>query len=235
MNETAESLIRANGAKRTSDAGSEIKIVNWGLIEYQEALNQQLELVEMVQVDPKNETIIFCAHPPVVTLGRATEPGDVSGWTGPVHEIQRGGRATYHGPSQLVVYPILDLDSRGRDLHGYIRGLENAIIATLGCFGLEGKAEKGATGVWVGDKKVASIGIGVKKWVTYHGLALNVRHDPQAFQGINPCGFEAGTMTSIEELLGTAVEQEDTADILRSFLTKMFSARSEARDAISTL
>lgn len=202
--------------------GRDLRIDDWGLIDYKEALDRQLALVDAVQADPANETIVICRHPPVVTLGRSTKPEDVFGWKGQTYEIQRGGRATYHGPNQLVVYPILDLSSRGRDLHGYLRALENLVIEVLREFGLEGRREDGATGVWVGERKLASIGVGIKKWVTYHGLALNVLNDPRAFQGINPCGFDAQTMISLQELARRDVTIEHVTALLRPKLLAAF-------------
>lgn len=202
--------------------GRDLRIEDWGLIDYKEALDRQLALNEAVQQDTACETIVICRHPPVVTLGRSTKPEDVFGWRGQTYEIQRGGRATYHGPNQLVVYPILDLSSRGRDLHGYLRALETIVIELLSDYKLDGRREEGATGVWVGSNKVASIGVGVKKWVTYHGLALNVLHDPKAFLGINPCGYEAQTMTSLEALLGRPITLEETAAALRPKILAAF-------------
>ena len=191
-------------------------IEDWGLIPYQEALTRQLEKVENVAAGG-SDTLIFCSHPPVVTLGRGTQPGDVQSWTGEKIEISRGGRATYHGPSQIVIYPILNLNIKRktlpeRDLHSYLRILEDTIVQTLKEFGLNSEVrsvQSGAegpslTGVWVSepngtDKKIASIGIAVKKWVTYHGIALNLKRDPTAFVGIRPCGFSTDVMTSVEE------------------------------------
>ena len=194
-------------------------VQDWGLISYQAALQKQLELVEQVHSQAKDETLVFCTHPPVVTLGRGTRPGDVNGWTGEIVEVGRGGRATYHGPSQLVVYPILDLNRRKRDLHLYMRQLEAAIVTTLREFGIEcsgrslqiaeGDEEAHeATGVWIRNRKVASIGIGVRKWITFHGLALNIERDQAAFRGLKPCGFTTDTMVSLEELVGKPVDRE---------------------------
>jgi len=190
-----------------------MSIQDWGLIDYQSAFQRQLDHVDLVSRELARETLIVCTHPPVVTLGRATKPGDVFGWKGETVEVNRGGRATYHGPSQIIVYPILDLNQRGRDLHKYMRTLEEAMAATLKEFGIEASGRVKATmvgedeaveatGAWVGSKKIASIGIGVRKWISFHGLALNVDFDPQAHRGMNPCGFTSETMTSMEEILG---------------------------------
>jgi lipoate-protein ligase B len=157
-------------------------------------------LVEKFKLNSSSEKIVVCSHPPVVTLGRGTKKEDVFGWKGDIFEVQRGGRATYHGPGQLVAYPILDLNLRGRDLHRYFRLLEGSIVGALKEFGLESEGRESATGVWIGDRKIASLGIAVKKWVSYHGLAINLEKDPMAFQGINPCGFSTSTMVSLREL-----------------------------------
>jgi lipoyl(octanoyl) transferase len=158
----------------------------------------------------------------VVTLGRGSEPQDIDGWDGPIIEIRRGGRATYHGPSQLVVYPIVNLNLahryfKSKDLHGYLRVLEMAIIESLKILKIQAKTIKSEshgekkisyTGVWVKDRKIASLGIAVKKWVTYHGVAINIFNDHQAFKGINPCGFSPEVMISAEELVGNVHFEE---------------------------
>lgn len=224
-----------------------MKILNWGLVPYEEATKRQLELVEQLastSVEKSQDFLVFCSHPPVVTVGRGTKPQDIFGWQGDIVETSRGGRATYHGPSQIVAYPILNLQRAGRknfaerDLHGYMRALERSIVETLRELGIESEARSvkvdadspSLTGVWIGDKKVASIGIAVKKWITYHGLALNVTDDPLAFTGINPCGFRTEIMTSIEgawHLLvsqprynGGKLDKGDVQKVLAGFLTK---------------
>ncbi len=204
---------------------------NWGLIGYEESLRRQVELVDLVSHELARETIVFCSHPPVVTLGRGTLPGDLFSWKGEAVEISRGGRATYHGPSQLVAYPILDLSLRGRDLHQFFRQIETAIISALAEFEITASGrsvqiqddlEVEATGVWVGSRKIASIGIAVRKWISYHGLALNVDHDPSAFQGLKPCGFNSGTMISMEEIIGRKVDRSEVEQSLLKHLFKNF-------------
>jgi lipoyl(octanoyl) transferase len=209
-----------------------LKLEDWGLIDYEEALNRQLAKLEEV-AGSQNENLgflIFCSHPAVVTLGRKTQPGDVFAWQGPIKEVARGGRATYHGPSQLVVYPIFKI----RDIAKYLRQFESAILQTLKFYGVEatGKTlqrkstetpEMEETGVWVGSRKIASLGIGVKKWVTYHGAAINLDEDPRAFQGMNPCGFQSSTMVSLEKLLGSKIDRRDFSRRLQEQLTISFS------------
>ncbi|MBC7742946.1 MAG: lipoyl(octanoyl) transferase LipB [Bdellovibrionaceae bacterium] len=205
---------------------------DWGLIDYESALKKQIEYVEIVAANEAHPGfLIFCTHPAVVTLGRQTKPEDVFAWKGPVIEISRGGRATYHGPSQLVAYPILNLKNsragRGpQEVRGYLRDFEKAIVETLKEFGIDaiGKtpqkvpgeiAESDETGVWVGTRKIASLGIAVKKWVCFHGAAINLFQDAEAFQGMNPCGFKSSTMVSLEELLGQPPPLEKFKETLR--------------------
>lgn len=187
-----------------------MRIEDWGLIEYESSVTKQLQLVDEVFAGAEDR-LVFCVHPPVVTLGRGTVLSeDVTGWSGSTIETSRGGRATYHGPNQQVIYPIINLKRMGRqDVHAYLRALENATVVSLREAGLVNAEVRTAkvgdislTGVWVGERKVASIGIAVRKWVTYHGVAINVRHDPSAFQGIRPCGFASDVMTSLEAELG---------------------------------
>ncbi len=209
-----------------------LKFEDWGLIDYEEALNRQLEYVDDVAKSQGESFgfLVFCTHPAIVTLGRKTQPGDVFAWQGPIKEISRGGRATYHGPSQLVVYPIFKI----RDIAKYLRQFENAILQTLKTYGIKatGKTlqrkssetpEMEETGVWVGQQKIASLGIGVKKWVTYHGAAINLDEDPQAFQGMNPCGFHSSTMVSLEKLLGEKINRRDFSRRLQEQLMISFS------------
>ncbi|WP_415063163.1 lipoyl(octanoyl) transferase LipB [Bdellovibrio sp.] len=209
---------------------------DWGLINYEEALAKQNALVEKVQTEDLPGFLIFCTHPPVVTLGRATKPGDVFAWQGPVMEISRGGRATYHGPSQLIVYPILNLahirkGRRDREIIGYLRVFEESIVDVLGAYKIEAQgrslqknpqtnSEADETGVWVGNRKLASIGIGVRKWVTFHGAAINLHYDPQAFRGMNPCGFTTETMVSLEQLLEAPVDAQAFKELLKNKLLR---------------
>lgn len=205
---------------------SEPEFLNWGLIDYQTALNKQLELVETLHQNQEHPGyLIFCSHPPVVTTGRQTGPEDIFAWKGDIIEISRGGRATYHGPSQLVIYPIINLKNprsgRGaQEIRGYLRAFEQAIVDTLKEYDVAavGKTpqkqvgslvETDETGVWVGSQKIASLGIAVKKWITYHGAAINLDHDPEAFQGLNPCGFKSSTMVSLENLLNRKISRDE--------------------------
>lgn len=221
-----------------------MEIQDWGLIDYEQALKKQEELVEKIASEKSEGVFVFCSHPAVVTLGRKTQPGDVFAWDGPVKEISRGGRATYHGPSQLVVYPILNLEFAApgrpmRDIGWFLRSLENAIVRTLSDFGVEavGKSlqkksnienAQEETGVWVGSQKIASLGIAIRKWVTYHGAAINLDEDPRAFFGMNPCGFQSSVMVSLEKILGQKVNRLEFQEKL------LFYLKTELSDASKT-
>lgn len=219
----------------------QIKILDWELIDYFEALEKQLELVEKIHAENGPGVLVFCVHPEIVTLGRATEEGDVFSWDGPVAEISRGGRATYHGPSQLVIYPIINLkhsrrsDKDQQDVVGHLRKLENGIIEWLKTLNIKAEGKtldpqnrrpqldyKGAaveeTGVWVNNKKIASLGIGVKKWVTYHGAAINIYADDKAFRGMYPCGFSQSVMTNVESLLQRKINFDEQKKALGRIL-----------------
>ena len=182
------------------------QILDLGTADYRDVWAKQLALVEARKIGQAPDTLIIVEHPHVFTLGRRRDaqqnvlaPGDV-----PVIEIERGGDVTYHGPGQLVAYPIVFLDGEERDLHAFLRNLEEAVIKTCARVGVTADREPGKTGVWtsteLGRKKLCSMGIACRKWVTFHGLALNVTTDLSYFARINPCGFEATVMTSLERL-----------------------------------
>ncbi len=196
------------------------RVVDLGTLSYRDAWAQQLALVEQRQRDEVPDTLLIVEHPHVFTLGRKREAagnvlaaGDVE-----VIEIERGGDVTYHGPGQLVAYPIVLLGEGERDLHRFLRNLEQAVIATCERFGLPADREPGKTGVWCGPperrKKLCSMGIACRKWVMFHGLALNVTTDLAYFGRINPCGFESSVMTSMAAQLGSASPSEVRAALI---------------------
>lgn len=171
-------------------------------LEYAEGLALQNQLVEDCLEGRDGEKLLLIEHQPVYTIGRTRdlsslrEPGALPH---PLFETNRGGQATWHGPGQLVAYPILRLSERGKDLHQYMRFLEEVIILTCQRQGVVAGRSEGLTGVWVGDRKLASIGVGVRKWISMHGLALNVTNESlAAFQHITPCGIANVQMTSLE-------------------------------------
>ena len=187
--------------------------MNLGLVPYGEALELQRSLAGAVSQGAIPETVIFLEHPPVVTIGRRTKTESElhipEGAAVEIAETDRGGKSTFHGPGQLVCYPILDLHEHGKDVKRYVRDLEEALIHTLAAFGLEGVRYDGLTGVWMapssgqGPRKIASIGVHVSRWVTTHGYALNVDLDPAPFtEWITACGLEDAQFTTMARELG---------------------------------
>jgi lipoyl(octanoyl) transferase len=171
-------------------------------VEYADGLALQNELVEACLAGTEGEKLLLIEHQPVYTIGRTRDLSSLrspEALPHPLFETNRGGQATWHGPGQLVAYPILRLQERGKDLHRYMRFLEEVIILTCARQGVTAGRREGLTGVWVDDRKVASIGVGVRKWISMHGLALNVtRESLAAFQHITPCGIANVEMTSLE-------------------------------------
>ena len=185
-----------------------LEVVEAGLVPYAEALGWQRRLAEdRITRHLPHDLLLLLEHPPVITLGRTTHGPHVLRPDGiDVVEVERGGDVTYHGPGQLVGYPIIDLTGLKPDLHWYLRTLEQALITALAELGITAERRPGFTGVWTGGRKIASIGIHVKQWVTWHGFALNVTTDLAAFDRIVPCGIEGVRMTSVEREQG--LEQE---------------------------
>jgi lipoyl(octanoyl) transferase len=164
------------------------------------------------------ETILLLEHAPVYTIGRLRDQSSLRDSTSlphPVFETNRGGQATYHGPGQLVGYPILDLTPRGRDLHQHLRMLEDALIRACGRFGVSAGRREGMTGVWVENRKLASIGVGVRKWISMHGFAINItRECLPPFLAITPCGLDGVTMTCLENEAGREITIQETAEVV---------------------
>lgn len=199
-----------------------VEHIDLGLVEYHEAFLFQERKLKERQKNEIEDTLIFCQHPSVVTLGRASKKEDLLDWSGETIETNRGGRATYHGPGQIVVYPIVGLKNNSniniveQDVRAFLEAIENAVVKVLRSYDLDAKTlslkplEPGQLnrGIWVGDKKVASIGIAVKRWVSMHGVALNFLKDEKAFKGIHACGFDSQTYSSLEEL-GVQVTYEE--------------------------
>lgn len=176
-----------------------LEIRRLGRTRYEDAHALQEELLRARIGGAIGDTLLLTEHERVVTLGRGS-PRDARGTTTlPVVEVERGGEATWHGPGQLVAYPIVALDEAHRDLHRYLRDLEEAVIGVLGDFGVAGTRVEGKTGVWVGRLKVCSIGVAVRRWVTWHGLALNVDNDLDDFRSFAPCGLDPALMTRLAD------------------------------------
>ena len=200
------------------------RLIDLGRREYGEVWKLQQELVAERQADAILDTLVLVEHPDVITLGRrqsaqanVVAPGDI-----PIFEIERGGDVTYHGPGQLVGYPIFKLADAERDLHAYLRNLEEALIGVCGDVGVGARRNPGWTGVWIGDRKVASIGIAVRRWVTMHGFALNVATDLTRFAAINPCGLDATVMTSLARESNRALTLDDIKPLVVARLASVF-------------
>jgi lipoyl(octanoyl) transferase len=197
----------------------------WGRVEYREALQRQEDVALALESGTAPETVVLVEHDAVYTIGRTpdqTSLAEVSQLPAPVVEISRGGQATWHGPGQLVVYPILDLNKRGRDLHRHLRDLESVVIDTCRCLGITAGRREGLTGVWVEDRKIASVGVGVRRWITRHGVALNVDEDLRGFLPIIPCGIQGVTMTSLNKECNRTYSVWDVASVMEPILEKTF-------------
>lgn len=190
-----------------------LEIAWLGRVSYAEALaRQEARAAEKIGApDRTPDTLFLLEHEPVYTIGRTLDRSSLGGaLPHPVETVHRGGQATYHGPGQLVGYPVLDLSQRGRDLHRYLRALEEILILALAECGVNGERREGLTGVWVGGRKIASIGVGVRKWVSLHGFAINVAGGEALapFAAITPCGIAGVEMTAVETESGQALGVE---------------------------
>lgn len=222
-----------------------VKYENLGLIDYKEAwdyqekifrttVDQKIKIRNGESDEPTKNYILFCEHPHVFTLGKsgdkenllldekALAENDAS-----FYAINRGGDITYHGPGQLVVYPIFDLDHFFSDIHKYLRFLEEAVILTLKEFGIESGRVDGLTGVWIdGDKpsarKICAIGVKSSRWVTMHGIGFNINSDLSYFSHIVPCGITDKAVTSMQQELGKKLDLQEVADVLKEKLAELF-------------
>jgi lipoate-protein ligase B len=206
------------------------EVLSLGLEPYAVTFHRQEELVRQRLLGIVPDTLILVEHPPVVTLGRAKQRGNLlldpaalSARGIEFFEITRGGDATYHAPGQLVGYPIFDLRQYGQDVLRFCRGMEAALIGTLATFGIAAQAIAGKAGVWVGEKKIASLGISVRRWITFHGFALNVTTDLAGFRVIRPCGEDAEVMTSMAVILQQPVSLQNVRRVVAAQFAEMFS------------
>ncbi len=207
------------------------KVYRLGILDYQTALKLQLSLLEKRMKEEIEDVLIILQHPPTFTMGRS---GKAKHLLSNIEELKkrgihfeaitRGGDITYHGPGQLVGYPIIDLNKFKLDIHWYLRNIEEVIIYALSDFKIRAERKKGLTGVWVNDDKIASIGVAVKRWITYHGFALNVNTDLSYFDMIIPCGIHGAKMTSMKKILAEKENLEMTeveSNIINAF-SKVF-------------
>lgn len=198
-------------------------------VDYQRGLEIQQEHVDQILRDSQSNQLLTLEHSPVYTIGRTRDQTSLGANTAllphPVVEINRGGQATYHGPGQLTGYPIINLRPLGKDLHAYIRALEEALILTCSEYGVVAGRRDGLTGVWVENRKLASIGVGVRKWITMHGFAINLTKEClQGFLSITPCGIDGVTMTSLESECRNDVDVKEFAHRCAPHLEKVLAS-----------
>lgn len=197
-----------------------------GLISYDDGLKLQQETVDAILAGEKSEIIYLLEHQPVYTIGRLRDRSslrDPSFLPHPVHETNRGGQATYHGPGQIVGYPILNLTGRGKDLHEHLRKIEDALIRACQSFGVAATRRDGLTGVWVENRKLASIGVGVRKWISMHGFAINITAESlPPFFAITPCGLDGVSMTTLSAEAGREITITEASKAIEHELRQLF-------------
>ena len=230
----------------------EVKFINLGLIDYKEAWMFQEKLFQAIidvkranrkredagiALEPIQSKLILCEHPHVFTLGKSGQQShllvnekQLAEKGARFYKINRGGDITYHGPGQLVGYPIFDLDHFFTDIHKYLRYLEEAVIRTLAEYGINGGRIKGATGVWLDwdnpkARKICALGVRSSRWVTMHGFAFNVNSDLNYFSNIIPCGISDKTVTSLEKELGRAIDMQEVQEKVKKHLQELFEMR----------
>jgi len=208
---------------------TEWRLLRLGVVDYETAHDLQKKILRE-RIDGKcPDHLILLQHNPVITIGRSGDNKNIlvskallESFGITVHEIERGGDVTYHGPGQLTGYPIMDLRSYKKDVHWYLRQLEEVIIRVLAEYDIIGKRVEKYTGVWVGDEKIAAIGVAIKRWVTYHGFALNVNPNLSHFKLINPCGITNKGVTSLVNLLGYDVKMDEVERKIVSAFSEVF-------------
>ena len=210
-----------------------------GTVDYAEAHALQKELQAKRIAGDVDDTVLLLEHPPVLTLGRSAKqqhvlaPAEVlQAREISVHEVGRGGDVTYHGPGQLVAYPIVDLKPNRKDVRKYVWSLEETMIRTCGDFGLQASRIQGLNGTWIGDRKVGAVGVRISRWVTMHGLALNANSDLNYFDLIVPCGIQDKAVTSLSAELQRNVEVADIVEPLAVHFARLFDASVEWQDAV---
>ncbi len=211
--------------------------VDMGIVPYRDALALQEKLVAAIADGESEEHLLFVEHPSVVTAGRSATSEDMLAADRlrangvDVVEISRGGQLTYHGPGQLVGYPLLRLEDAERDLHQYIRNVEQALMNALTAIGARAERVEGKTGVWIAQMKVASIGVAVRRWVTWHGFALNITTDPTGFDGFSPCGLKPDDIGSLV-LSGFHVERDVLMRLIGDAFGAVFARETSWREDV---
>lgn len=216
-----------------------LNIMKLGIVDYIPAYQLQERLVQEQMQDSGSDSLLLLQHNPVITIGRSGDRNNIlvsesvlaaAGIS--ICEIDRGGDVTYHGPGQLTGYPIINLRHFRKDIHWYLRQLEETVIKVLAEYNIVGERMEGYTGVWVGNEKVAAIGVAIRRWITYHGFALNVHPDMSHFQLITPCGITDKGVTSLEKLLGHKVDMDGVVDRAVSAFADVFGIESVHVDAM---
>ncbi len=204
-------------------------VLELGLIEYQEAYNLQRTLHQQRVERKISDVLLLLEHPPTITIGKSGTLDNVlvsrkrlaqEGMS--LFFINRGGDVTYHGPGQLVGYPIVDLRQRGKDLHSYVKKLEEVLLRTLRDFSIDGDRDGCHPGVWVNEQEIAAIGLSLRNWVSMHGFALNINVDLEHFSFINPCGFSDRRATSMSKILGSQIPMQEARNSLISHFCNVF-------------
>jgi len=196
-----------------------LEVRDWGLREYPEALAEMRVLRAARHRGEIPDTLLLVEHPPVLTVGVQGDAGETLPEGIPVVRVERGGKVTYHGPGQLVGYPLVDLEARGRDVRRFVHDVEEVVVRAVDEFGIHAQRVPGRRGVWVdGSRKIASVGIAVEAWTSFHGFALNVSNDLSPFRGFHPCGFDGAVMTSMVKETGRPITVADVrAPVVRAF------------------
>ncbi|NNE18740.1 MAG: lipoyl(octanoyl) transferase LipB [Myxococcales bacterium] len=210
-----------------------------GTIDYAEAHRLQKELQGQRVRGEVDDIVLLLEHPPVLTMGRSAKaqhvlaaPEILAARGIQVHEVGRGGDVTYHGPGQLVAYPIIDLKPDRKDVRKYVASLEETMIRTCADLGLAAGRVEGLNGAWIGDRKVGAVGVRISRWVTMHGLALNVSSDLREFEMIIPCGIQGKDVTSLSAELGRAVQVGDVSEPLAQHFAALYDADVEWHDGL---
>jgi len=220
-----------------------LEVRRLGLVPYEEALALQRSLVEERRAGRIDDVLLLLEHPPVLTVGVRGDGGrshilasseELTARGIAVHETGRGGDVTYHGPGQVVGYPILDLSPHRRDVHRYVRDLEEVLIRVAADFGVVAGRVAGLTGVWVGDEKLAAIGVRIARWVTSHGFAFNVNTELDDFKLIVPCGIADRGVTSLARLLGRPVDIDSVEDRITVRFGELFAIESPRSSTVAT-
>jgi len=212
-------------------------LVNAGKLKYADAWQLQKKMFNHVSENKDVHYFLVTEHPPVITIGKngghenlLITRKDLDNKKIELYEIDRGGDITFHGPGQIVGYPILNLTNFKKDVHWYLRKLEEIIIKTLAVFGYVGEQHSGLTGVWIGSKKICAIGVKITRWITMHGFALNISTDLDYFQFIVPCGINDKGITSLSELNGTIFSFEDVYPVLLESFQSVFNCKMNSID-----